>query len=89
MKAFQISGDENRIYFQNLLRRPGEEELQEVIKILTTSGGRLGKKNEVADVDMYMGSLNGTEFRLLYTGEEAIICTDSKESAGEILKIFE
>ncbi len=89
MKAFQISGDENRIYFQNLLRRPGEEELQEVIKSLITAGGQLGEKNEAADVDMYMGNLNGTEFRLLYTGEEAIICTDSKESAGEILKIFE
>ena len=85
MKAFQISGDENRIYFQNLLRRPGEEELQEVIKILITAGGQLGEKNEAADVDMYMGNLNGTEFRPLYTGEEAIICTDSKESAGEIL----
>lgn len=89
MKAFQISGDENRIYFQNLQRRPGEEELQEVIEILTAAGGRLGEKNEAADVDMYIGSLNGIKFRLLYTGEEAIVCIDDKERAGEILKIFE
>lgn len=89
MKAFQISGDENRIYFENLQRRPGEEELQEVINILITAGGKLGERNEAADVDIYAGSLNGIKFRLLYTGEEAIICTDNKESAGKILKIFE
>ena len=83
-----MNGDEKRIYFQNLERRPAEEELQEVMETLRAAGGQIGNTVQAADVDRTMCSLDGIGFRILFTGDEAILCADSKEDADELMKVF-
>lgn len=89
MKAFQITGDENRIYFQNLNRRPGEEELAEVLKILNANGCRVGSKTMAGIEDMYRCKMGGKEFDVIFTGEESIVYCKEMETVKEILQLFE
>lgn len=84
-----MKGDENRIFFRNLERRPGEEELREAVETLKAAGAEIGDVQQAGPDDYYKGTLKGAAFRILFTGEEAIICLDNETDAEKILKVFE
>lgn len=83
-----MKGDENRIYFRNYERRPGEEELTEALNLLRRAGAITGEREELADIDLYRCVLEGKSFDVIFTGEEAIIYADTKEDAGILLGVF-
>lgn len=89
MKAFKLSGDEKRIYFQNLNRIPAEEELAEVLKELKEAGCKIGAKEGAGLEDMYKCQWKGMQFTVFYTGEEAFIYSDKARLIGELMKVFE
>lgn len=89
MKTFQITGDENRIYFQNLTRRSGEEELAEALETLNARGCKVGQKEMLGTDDIYKCSVDGKEFDVIFTGEESIIYSEDKEMVKKIIQIFE
>lgn len=89
MKAFQLDNDKKHIYFRNLERRPGEEELQECIDIIQDSGGTVGEKNETPLADLYSCKVGKMSFTILFTGEEALISADNEADVAGIMKIFE
>lgn len=88
MKTFQITGDENRIYFQNLERRPAEKELAEALNILKAVGCDIGEKETLPDTDRYEVRRGSLAFRIYFDGTEAVIYVDRKKDAAEIEKIF-
>ncbi|MGN0394916.1 MAG: hypothetical protein ACI4EF_06100 [Coprococcus sp.] len=89
MKAFQITGDENRIYFENLTRRPVSEELSEVLQILKHRGCNIGKEQDLVLLYSYECKLGNLEFDLLCSDEEAFIYTDDTSSIDKIIKLFD
>lgn len=89
MKAFKLSGDEKRIYFQNLNRIPAEEELAEVLKELKEAGCKIGAKEEAGLEDVYKCQRNGMAFNVIFTGEEAFIYSDKAKLIGELMEVFE
>lgn len=88
MKAFQMKDDENRIYFRNYERRPGEEELAEVMELLKKAGAKIGEKEEIADIDLYRCVWEDIPFDVIFTGEEAVIYADDKEDVNKLLEVF-
>lgn len=88
MKTFQLSEDENRIYFQNLSRIPAEEELSEVLKVLEAAGCKIGKASEMGLDDKYECKKDGMSFSVIFTGDEAFIHTE-KKNIKAITALFE
>lgn len=89
MKAFQMKDDENRIYFRNYERKLAEEELTTLVKELEAEGCQVSIKKAMGLEDIYEGSKEGMRFRIIFTGEESFIYSESKETIENILKIFE
>lgn len=89
MKAFQIKDDEKRIYFRNMERRPAEEELDEAMDILRKEGCKVGKKQMYGLDDLYKCSIGNEAFNLIYTGEEAFLFSENKETIRKLLMMFE
>ena len=89
MKAFKLSGDEKRIYFQNLDQIPAEEELAAVLKELKAAGYQVSKPQEKGLDDVYACKKDGEQFEVVFTGEEAIIYSDKPKIIEGLMKIFE
>lgn len=88
MKTFKLSGIENRIYFQNLNRIPAEEELRNVLEILKAAGCKVSKAKAAGLDDIYSCSLDGMQFKVYFTGEEAFIHAEGAENIKKIEDIF-
>lgn len=89
MEAFQMQDDGKRIYFRNLNRIPPGEELAEVLKRLQVAGCQVGSCKAAGLEDIYQCRLDGREFDLLFTGEEAFLYVPSEEDAEHIMAIFD
>lgn len=89
MKAFKLSGIENKIYFQNLDRIPAEEELAAVLKELKAAGYQVGKPKEAGLYDIYICKKDGEQFKVAFTGEEAVIHSDDPKIIEGLMKLFE
>ena len=88
MKAFKLSGDEKRIYFQNLNRIPAEEEFVMVIKELQAAGFNVSKVQMMGLDDVYVCRKAGKECELYYDGEESFIYSENQELTEELMRVF-
>lgn len=88
MKTFKLSGIDNRIYFQNLNRIPAEEELGNVLKELKAAGCKVSKAKAAGLDDIYSCNLDGMQFKVYYTGEEAFIHAEDVKDIKKIENIF-
>ena len=88
MKAFKVSGDEKRIYFQNLNRIPAEEELAAVLKELRAAAYKVSKPKEIGLDDIYTCKKGDEQFEVLFTGEEAIIYSEDPKILEGLMEIF-
>ena len=89
MKAFQIGGDEKRIYFQNYERRSGEEELEELIDVLQKAGCQVGTRVMAGIDDIYRCKKDGLDFDIIYGDEEAFIYSDNPYVISDLMKLFD
>lgn len=88
MKAFKLSGIENKIYFQNLERIPAEEELAAVLKELKAAGYKVSKPQEAGLYDIYICQKDGDKFKVAFTGEEAVIHSDDPKIIEGLMELF-
>ena len=88
MKAIRFSGDEKRVYFQNLNRIPAEEQLIKVMKEMQEAGFRLSKPQMMCLDDVYTCRKAGKECKLYYDGEELFIYSEDQELTEELMRIF-
>lgn len=89
MKVFQLSGDEKRIYFQNLDRTPAEEELSAVLNELKAAAYKVSEPQEKGLDDVCVCKKDSEQFDVLFTGEESIIYSDEPKIIEGLIKIFE
>ncbi len=84
-----MTDDTNRVYFQNLKRRPAREELEEVLNIVRDAGYTTIDAKMMGSDDIYRCFLGKIEFDIIFTGEETFIYTDKSDDISAIEKIFE
>ena len=89
MEAFRMQDDGKRIYFKNLNRIPPGEELPEVLQRLQVAACPVGSCKAAGLEDIYQCRLDGREFDLLFTGEEAFLYVPNEEDAEHIMAIFD
>jgi len=67
MQTFRLDGDYTHLYFRNPERRSDQEELVEIMRILTGSGFVIQKKIMGPDCDLFICEGNGLRFTVCAT----------------------
>ena len=91
METFRLTGDDRHLYFRNLERLSGREELASVMKILNANGCQIADRIVGPDCTLYPCKMNGYRFAVCdesIDGDGISLCVDDEKTMEYLEEIF-